>query len=146
MASNYALEAVQRSGGSNPITMFASSSADNVQNGVDQGPRSITVVSAVNYDFTDQDNAALFPTSGVYNLRCDSAGTSDLSAVGRVTKNSDGSYSFSGFQATTSISGAAFANYAQMLCTGGPPSSSITLQQNSGANIVYYATSTKLAN
>jgi len=128
------------------VNMFTPSNSSNVQNGVEQGPRSITVTSGSNYTLTPADVAALFPTSGVYSLRCDTAGTADLSSIGRVTKNSDGSNSFSGFQATTSLSGAAFAQYAQMLCAGGPPSTTITLQQNTGSNVVYSAYSTKLSN
>ena len=146
ISANYPYDAVQVSSGTSPVNMFTPSNASNVQNGVEQGPRSITVVSAVNYNFSNADKAALFPTSGVYSLRCDATSTYDLSAVGRVTKNSDGSYSFSGFQATTSVSGAAFATYAQMLCAAGPPSTTITLQQNSGVDVVYSATSTKLSN
>jgi hypothetical protein len=146
ISANYPYDAVQVSSGASPVNMFTPSNSSNVQNGVEQGPRSITVVSGTNYNFSTADATALFPTSGVYSLRLDSAGTADLSSVGRVTKNSDGSNSFSGFQATTSLSGAAFAQYAQMLCAGGPPSTTITLQQNTGSNVVYSAYSTKLSN
>jgi len=145
MSYNYAIDAVQRSTGSSQVNMFASSSATNVQNGVAQGPRVITVASGANYNFSAQDLAALFPTSGVYSLNLDSAGTADLSAVGRATIQSDGTYVLTGFQALTSISGAALATYSQMLMAGSP-STTITIQQNTGANVVFSATSTKLSN
>ena len=142
MSYNYAYDAVQRSKDQN---MFASSSATNVQNGVAQGPRAITVASGANYNLSAADLAALFPTSGVYSLNLDSAGTSDLSAVGRATIQSDGTYIVTGFVSLCAISGAGLATYAQMVMAGSP-STTITIQQNTGANIVYSATSTKLSN
>jgi hypothetical protein len=104
------------------------------------------VVSGTPYSFTSADAAVLFPTPGVYALNLDAAGTADLSAVGRVTFGPSTQINFYGFQATAAISGAAFATYAQMAMAGGPPSTTITLNQNTGGNVVYSATSIKLAN
>jgi hypothetical protein len=143
---NYGIDAVPRSTGTVAQSMFAPSQADNVQTAVLSAVRTITVTSGSNYNLTSADAAALFPTPGVYLFSCDSAGTADLAATGRVTFGPGTQNNFYGFQATTSISGAGFATYAQMLCTGGPPSTTITLQQNTGANVVYSATSIKLAN
>lgn len=143
---NYGIDAVARSTGAVPQNMFAPSKADNIETAVVSAIRTITVVSGTPYAFTSADAAALFPTSGIYALNLDTAGVADLSAVGRVNILSTGQINFYGFQASTSISGAAFATYAQMTMTGGPPSTTITLNQNTGANVVYSATSIKLAN
>jgi hypothetical protein len=140
--SNFAVDAVARSGGLYPQNMFATSVADNVETGNPENLIIATVTSAVNYDISGAQCVTLFPSSGIYSLICDSAGTADLSAVGRVALV-NGVYTFTGFQATTSLNGAGFVTYAQMLNAS---AGVITLQQNSGSPANYIIYATKLAN
>jgi len=145
-APNFACETVQRSGGANPTYLYAPSSDGAVENAEPLNVDAITVVSGTNYDVSGTEAAGLFPTAGLYSLIADSVGVADLSAVGRVIINSVGARSFLGFQATTSLAGAGFATYAQMLCAGGGASTTITIQQNSGSPVNYTLLATKLAN
>jgi hypothetical protein len=146
MSSNFACESVQRSGGANPSYLYAPSISEGVETGNPGNLDAVTVASGANYDISGADAAALFPTAGIYSLIADSVGVADLSAVGRVLISSSGVRSFLGFQSTTSIAGAGFATYAQMLCAGGGASLTITLQQNTGSPINYTLYATKLAN
>jgi len=140
--SNFAVDAVARSGGLYPQNMFATSVADNVETGNPENLIIATVTSAVNFDISGPLCVTLFPSSGIYSLIADAAGTADLSAVGRVSLT-NGVYTFTGFQSTTSLAGAGFATYAQMLCAS---PGIITLQQNSGSPVNYIIYATKLAN
>jgi hypothetical protein len=145
-APNFACETVQRSGGSNPSYLYAPSVSEGVETGNPENLDAVTVASGTDYDVSGTEAAALFPTQGIYSLIADSVGVADLSAVGRVLISSTGVRSFIGFQAATSLAGAGFATFAQMLCAGGGASTAITLQQNSGAAINYVLYATKLAN
>ena len=147
MSSNYAIEAVQRSGGAAPQNMFAPSVADNVETTIVCTGVSLATVSGTPIAVP----ASVFSAgSGFYHLWCNGPGTYDVCSTGNIVITPAGTIaSAAGFssQNIQTVTPSAFGTPSAIVQvtlsnTGTGP----VLTQNSGAAQTYSCQAIKIGN
>jgi hypothetical protein len=142
MSSNYAIEAVQRSGGAAPQNMFAPSVADNLETTIVCPGVSLATVSGTPIAVP----ASTFANgSGLYHLWCNGPGNYDLCSTGYINITPAGTIaSAAGFfsQSIQSVSAGGAVTQAYLTNTGTGP----TITQNSGAAQTYSCQAIKIGN
>lgn len=136
MSSNYAVEAIQRSGGATPSYLFAPS----VDGTVSETGQTIVVTGAVianntrtSFVNTDLSGQGL---SGIYLLdaTCTTNQLCSVSSVGVIQQNPDKSFLFAGFNNTQVLTTGPLIQIATL---GGSPATDLTIFQNTGGPLTY---------
>lgn len=142
---NYAIDAVQRSGGSAPQNMFAPAKADNLPTSIICAPVSVDISSST---FTLLPVSVFSAGSGVYSLFCNGPGAYDLCSTGSLVITAGVITASSGFATTNIVGGTSLVgggaitlNYTS-LSGGGAPG----IFQTSGADQTYVCQAIKIAN
>jgi len=136
MASNFACEAVQRSGGANPTYLYAPAPSGNVENVNDNDLKIFKDVTIANAALTDISFCVTSAPNGIYSISA-TCTTNTAYSVSALLDYSiiDGDYVCLGTGQTTVVTGVSPQVITQVTISSGP--SGPLILQNSGGPLVY---------